>query len=57
MGGYDLNGSWGDRYGVDSVGSGLGLVMGCCECCDEALGSGATELVPCHNTTPGDEHD
>jgi hypothetical protein len=31
--------------GVDSRGSGLGPVAGCCEYGDEPLGSGATELV------------
>jgi hypothetical protein len=30
--------------GLDSTGSGKGLVAGC-ECCDELSGSGATELV------------
>jgi hypothetical protein len=30
---------------VDSRGSGLGPVVGCCECCDEPSGSGATDLV------------
>jgi hypothetical protein len=30
---------------VDSPGSGQGPVAGCCECGDEPLGSGATELV------------
>jgi hypothetical protein len=32
-------------YGVDSPGSGQGSLVGCCECGDEPLGSGATELV------------
>jgi hypothetical protein len=31
--------------GMDSVGSGQGLVAGCCEYSDETLGSGAMELV------------
>jgi hypothetical protein len=31
--------------GLDSTGSGYGLVAGCCESGDEPLGSGATELV------------
>jgi hypothetical protein len=31
--------------GVDSLGSGLRSLAGCCEHGDEALGSGATELV------------
>jgi hypothetical protein len=30
---------------VNSVGSGLGLVVGCCECGDEPSDSGATELI------------
>jgi hypothetical protein len=30
---------------VGSVGSGEGLVAGCCECSDERFGSVATELV------------
>jgi hypothetical protein len=30
---------------VDSAGSGLGPVAGCCECGDEPSGYGATELV------------
>jgi hypothetical protein len=34
---------WG--CGVDSRGSGYGPLAGCCECGDEPLGSGATELV------------
>jgi hypothetical protein len=33
---------WG--CGVDSTGSGLGQVAGCCECDDEPLGSDVTEL-------------
>jgi hypothetical protein len=37
----------GGGCGVDSPGSGLGLVAGCHECSDEPLGSGATELVIC----------
>jgi hypothetical protein len=31
--------------GVDPPGSGFGSLAGCCECGDEPLGSGATELV------------
>jgi hypothetical protein len=31
--------------GLDSTGSGQGLVAGCCECGDEPSGSCATELV------------
>jgi hypothetical protein len=31
--------------GLDSTGSGLGLVASCCECVDEPSGSCATELV------------
>jgi hypothetical protein len=31
--------------GVDSPGSGLGSLAGCCECGDEPSASGATELV------------
>jgi hypothetical protein len=31
--------------GVDSPGSGYGLLAGCCECGDEPSDSGATELV------------
>jgi hypothetical protein len=31
--------------GLDSTGSGRGLVAGCCECGDEPSGSCATELV------------
>jgi hypothetical protein len=31
--------------GLDSTGSGQGLVAGCCECGDESSGSCATELV------------
>jgi hypothetical protein len=30
---------------VNSVGSGLGPVVGCCECGDEPSDSGATELI------------
>jgi hypothetical protein len=30
---------------VDSPGSGLGSLAGCCECGDELSGSGATSLV------------
>jgi hypothetical protein len=36
--------------GVDSSGSGQGLVVGSCECGYEPLGSGATELVSCHSS-------
>jgi hypothetical protein len=32
-------------FGVDSPDSILGSLAGCCECGDEPLGSGATELV------------
>jgi hypothetical protein len=35
----------GGGCGVDSPGSGQGLLAGCCECGDEPSGSGATELV------------
>jgi hypothetical protein len=35
--------AWG--CGLDSTGSGQGLVAGCCECGDEPSGSCATELV------------
>jgi hypothetical protein len=45
---WDQNGSWGDWLGgcgLDSTGSGLGPVAGCCECGDEPSGSCATELV------------
>jgi hypothetical protein len=35
---------WGE-CGMDSPGSRLGPVAGCCECGDETSGSGATELV------------
>jgi hypothetical protein len=35
----------GGRRGVDSPGSGYGLLAGCCECGDEPSSSGATELV------------
>jgi hypothetical protein len=31
--------------GLDSTGSGQGSVAGCCDCCDEPLGSCAAELV------------
>jgi hypothetical protein len=31
--------------GFESIGSGQGLVVGCCECGDEPSGSCATELV------------
>jgi hypothetical protein len=31
--------------GLDSTGSGQGLLAGCCECCDEPSGSCASELV------------
>jgi hypothetical protein len=31
--------------GLDSTGSGQGLVVGCCVCGDEPLGSCTTELV------------
>jgi hypothetical protein len=31
--------------GVDSIGSGVGPVAGCCECGDELSGSGTTELL------------
>jgi hypothetical protein len=37
--------NWGLGHGVDSTGSGLGSLAGCCECGDEPLGYGATELV------------
>jgi hypothetical protein len=38
--------SWGrGACGLDSTGSGQGLVAGCCECGDEPSGSCATELV------------
>jgi hypothetical protein len=30
---------------VDSIGSGQGPAVGCCECGDEPSGSGTTELV------------
>jgi hypothetical protein len=33
--------------GLDSTGSGQGLVAGCCECGDEPSGSCATDLVRC----------
>jgi hypothetical protein len=33
------------RCGFDSSSSGLRLVVGCCECGDEPLGSCATDLV------------
>jgi hypothetical protein len=35
--------AWG--FGLDSTGSGQGLLAGCCECGDEPSGSCATELV------------
>jgi hypothetical protein len=31
--------------GLDSIGSGQGLVVGCCECSDEPSSSCTTELV------------
>jgi hypothetical protein len=34
---------WG--CGVNSIGSGLGPVAGCCECSDKHSGFGTTELV------------
>jgi hypothetical protein len=34
---------WG--CGVYLPGSGYGTVAGCCECCDEPTGSGATDLI------------
>jgi hypothetical protein len=37
--------SWGGGGGGDSPGSGQGSLAGCCECGDEPLGSGTTELV------------
>jgi hypothetical protein len=42
------NGSCGDYLGggLNSNGQDRGLVV-CCECSDEPLGSGATELVSC----------
>jgi hypothetical protein len=42
--------AWG--CGLDSTGSGQGPMADCCECGDEPLGSGATELVraSCHIT-------
>jgi hypothetical protein len=36
--------AWGGG-GLDSTGSGQGLLAGCCECGDEPSGSCATELV------------
>jgi hypothetical protein len=36
---------WVGGCGVGSPGSGQGPLAGCCECGDEPLGSGATELV------------
>jgi hypothetical protein len=49
MGVWDQNGPLGDLLGggggVDSPGSGYGSLTGCCECGDEPLRSGATELV------------
>jgi hypothetical protein len=48
MGGWDLNGSWGDWLGecrVDPVGSGSKPVAGSCKYGDEPLDSGATELL------------
>jgi hypothetical protein len=48
MGRWDQNGSLEDLLGVsgvDSVGSGYGLVLGACEYSNEPLNSGATELV------------
>jgi hypothetical protein len=36
---------WLEGCGLDSTGSGQGLVAGCCECGDESSGSCATELV------------
>jgi hypothetical protein len=41
----DLAGRVVGRCGVDSPGSGWGLLAGCCECGDGPSGSGATELV------------
>jgi hypothetical protein len=37
--------SLGGGCGVDSPGSGYGLLAGCCECGDEPSGSRATDLV------------
>jgi hypothetical protein len=42
---YLMEIGWGGGYGMDSSGSGQGPVAGSCECSDEPLGSGATELV------------
>jgi hypothetical protein len=50
----DVDGKMGSKWtlgrlvggcGVDSAGSGLGPLAGCCEYGDEPSGSGATELV------------
>jgi hypothetical protein len=56
MGGWDQNGplrDWLGECGVDSSGSGLGTLAGCCECGDEPSGSGATDLVMLHNNDLG----
>jgi hypothetical protein len=48
LGRWDQNGSYGDRLGgcgLDSTGSGQGLVAGCCEFGDEPLRSCATEML------------
>jgi hypothetical protein len=45
--GWSQNESYGDRLlgcGLDSVGSGLGSMAGCCKYTDEPSGSGAKEL-------------
>jgi hypothetical protein len=34
---------------MDSISSGQGLVVSCCECGDETSGSGAMELVAYHS--------
>jgi hypothetical protein len=48
MGGWDRIGLQelvGGGCGVDSSGSGEGSLADCCECGDEPLSSGATELA------------
>jgi hypothetical protein len=48
MGGWDQDGSYGNllgRCGVDSPGSGRGLLEGCCEHSDELSGSGIMEFI------------
>jgi hypothetical protein len=45
VGRWDQKGDWLGGCGLDSTGSGQGLVAGCSECSNEPSGSCTTELV------------